>query len=202
MAPLPARYWPEILADYASQHLRDLVIIKEVSQVRRLREMVLTHFVLDQDGINPLAHGRCGCYFELIVFKLSEGYKSQALFVKLPSGECHNTSLMISQHWCRWWLGAARHQVINWTSVDLDLQHHMTSQGHNELTHRTLGQKGHSFAHIFKHNFLNVKYGILIWIQLELVTSGPVGSKSRLVQVSGLVLNRCQAIAWTNDDPM
>ena len=35
-----------------------------------------------------------------------------------PSGECHNTSLMISQHWFRQWLGAVRQQAITWTRVD------------------------------------------------------------------------------------
>ena len=38
--------------------------------------------------------------------------------VKLLSGECHLTLLMMSQHWFGWWLGAAREQVIIWTNVD------------------------------------------------------------------------------------
>ena len=28
------------------------------------------------------------------------------------SGDCHWTSLMISQHWFRWWLGATRQQPV------------------------------------------------------------------------------------------
>ena len=46
------------------------------------------------------------------------------------------TSLVISQHWFRQWLGAARHQAIAWANVDTDLCHHKASQslGHNELT--------------------------------------------------------------------
>ena len=56
--------------------------------------------------------------------------------MKLLSGECHNTSLIISQHWFRLWLGAVRQQAITWANVDLDLCRHMTSQGHNELIHK------------------------------------------------------------------
>ena len=34
----------------------------------------------------------------------------------------------------RQWLGAWWHQAITWTHVDKDLQCHMVSLGHNELT--------------------------------------------------------------------
>ena len=44
-----------------------------------------------------------------------------------------NTSLIISQHWFRQWLGAIRQQAITWANVDLDPCRHMTSLGHNEL---------------------------------------------------------------------
>ena len=36
--------------------------------------------------------------------------------VKLPSGECHRTSLMISQHWFRYWLSTVRQQAIHYLS--------------------------------------------------------------------------------------
>ena len=51
--------------------------------------------------------------------------------VKLPSDDCHCTSLMINQHWLRWWLYAIRQQAIgNGVSV---LCHHMASPGLNVL---------------------------------------------------------------------
>ena len=40
---------------------------------------------------------------------------------------------MISQHWFKQWLGATKQQVITYANVDLDLCHHMTSLGRNEL---------------------------------------------------------------------
>ena len=55
-----------------------------------------------------------------------------SLMKNLP-GECLWTSLMISQHWFRWWLGVVRQQAITWANVDPDLCHHMVSLGHNEL---------------------------------------------------------------------
>ena len=42
-------------------------------------------------------------------------------------------SLMISQYWVGWWLGAVRQQAITWAYVDPDLCRHMASLGHNEL---------------------------------------------------------------------
>ena len=43
-------------------------------------------------------------------------------------------SLMISQHWFRYWLGAVRQQAITWTNVDTDFCRLMSSPGRNELT--------------------------------------------------------------------
>ena len=40
---------------------------------------------------------------------------------------------MVSQHWCRLWLGAVRQQAITWANVDPDLCHHMASLSHNEI---------------------------------------------------------------------
>ena len=52
--------------------------------------------------------------------------------VKFPSTKCQQASLMISQHWFSWWLGAIRQQAITWTNVGPDLCGHMALQGHNE----------------------------------------------------------------------
>ena len=54
-------------------------------------------------------------------------------FVKLPSGDCHWTIVVISQHWFRWWLGAVRQQTIAWTNVHPDLCRHMASIGRNHM---------------------------------------------------------------------
>ena len=54
--------------------------------------------------------------------------------VELPWVNCRWASLMISQHWFRWWLGVVRQQAITWVNVDLVLCHHMVSLGHNGLT--------------------------------------------------------------------
>ena len=40
---------------------------------------------------------------------------------------------MISQHWYRKWLGAARQQAIIWLNIDPDLYRHMASQCHCKL---------------------------------------------------------------------
>ena len=53
--------------------------------------------------------------------------------VKLSSGECHKTPLMINQHWFRLWLDAFRQQTITRVNIDLDLCHHFTSLDRNEL---------------------------------------------------------------------
>ena len=52
------------------------------------------------------------------------------LLVKLHSGECQTTPLMMSQHWFRWWIGAVRQGAITWANVDPDICHHMASVGH------------------------------------------------------------------------
>ena len=55
---------------------------------------------------------------------------AEAYDMKLPPGDNHWTSLMISQHWFRLWLGAVRQQAITWANVDPDQCHHMASLGH------------------------------------------------------------------------
>ena len=69
---------------------------------------------------------RCG--LTVINFKLI----SQIYFLW---GECQKNSLVIIQHWIRWWLGAIRQQAITWANVDLELWCHMASPGHSELMH-------------------------------------------------------------------
>ena len=61
------------------------------------------------------------------------------IFREIPSEECHWTLLLTSQHWFRYWLGAARQKAITWANVDLDLCHQMVSLGHCELTRLLLG---------------------------------------------------------------
>ena len=69
------------------------------------------------------------------------------MFVKLSSGDCHRTLLMITQHCFRWWLGAVRHQAITWAIVDPDLSEVM------RLTIVVLN----FFNKPFKYNFYTLK---------------------------------------------
>ena len=55
--------------------------------------------------------------------------------LKLHSGKCHRTLLMISQHWFRYWLSAVRQQTITWASVHPYLCKCKATLGPNELTH-------------------------------------------------------------------
>ena len=48
--------------------------------------------------------------------------------MKLLSGECHRTPLMISQHWFRLW-----QQAITWASIDPIICRHMASLCHKKL---------------------------------------------------------------------
>ena len=52
---------------------------------------------------------------------------AQVSVAKLPSCDCHWASVIISQHWFRWWFGAFRQQVITCANVDSDPCRHMTS---------------------------------------------------------------------------
>ena len=70
---------------------------------------------------NLLVPGRFGFDLRSVILKLrnlDQVWISLTFLVKLPSGECHKTSLMISKHRFKWWLGSARPQVITWTNVD------------------------------------------------------------------------------------
>ena len=65
--------------------------------------------------VKSLAPGRYTCNIKLEIFKLILRINLPRTFpVKLPSGECPKSSLVISQHWLRWWLGAIRQ--LTWLS--------------------------------------------------------------------------------------
>ena len=58
----------------------------------------------------------------------------------LPCTSCESAlkwmpqnTLIISQHWFRYWLGAISYQAITWANVDPDMYHNLVSLGHNEL---------------------------------------------------------------------
>ena len=70
--------------------------------------------------VNSMAPWRLGstCVFlkvQCIIVQLIIQMRmmAHALSVKWLSGECHRTSVMISQHWFRWWLGLIRLQTIS-----------------------------------------------------------------------------------------
>ena len=68
--------------------------------------------------VNLSSPETCGCHFKLAIFKfISRIY--WAFPVKLPSGECHKTSLMISRQWFRKGLCAVRQQSIAWAPSPL-----------------------------------------------------------------------------------
>ena len=100
---------------------------------------------------------------KLVVFKLISRSVFGAFPVKLPSGECHKTSLWIGQHWFREWLGAIRQQSITWTNPDLQvLWQHLALPGHEELTHWGQSQNGCLCSR--QHFLINV----LVWKLLRL----------------------------------
>ena len=99
------------------------------------RQAMLQPHVSDQQFNCPQ---RCALYYRFDGQQFSsECYwlMVRVSLVKLPSDEYHWILLMISQHWCRWWLGAIRHHAITWANVDPDLCCHMASLDHNELVH-------------------------------------------------------------------
>ena len=71
-----------------------------------------------QGDLNELLEG---------IFKLFLSVMADVSLVKLSPGDCYWTSLMVSQHWFRYWLGAVRHHAITWANIDPDLCHHMAS---------------------------------------------------------------------------
>ena len=64
--------------------------------------------------INSLLPGWCGCHLRLVLLRVIPRIDTLSIPLKLHS----KTSLMISQHWTRWWLSAIRQQAITWTNVD------------------------------------------------------------------------------------
>ena len=63
-------------------------------------------------GLNEIVDKQISSLFPWLMAELS--------LVKLPSGECHWTLLMTTQHWFRWWLGAIRQEAITWANVNPD----------------------------------------------------------------------------------
>ena len=61
------------------------------------------------------------------------------------------------------------------------------------------GQNGCHFAdNIFRCNFVNENFGILIKILLKFVPKGPIDENPAFGLDNGLVPNRRQVIIWTN----
>ena len=82
---------------------------------------------LQQTGKPTLTHWPLEDVAVILNQSFSNSYQGQISWA-LPSGGCRWTSLMISQYWFRWWLGAIRQQAIDWANVDLDQCCRMTSQ--------------------------------------------------------------------------
>ena len=61
------------------------------------------------------------CVYHVSGFGAKRNHLMQLLLNSLAPGEYSKTSLMISQDWFRWWLGAVKQQAITWANVDTDL---------------------------------------------------------------------------------
>ena len=83
--------------------------------------------------INSFAPGRCGLSLKSEIFKPVSRIDILSIFYGITLSECHKASLMISQHWFKWWLVAVRQQAITWANVNPDLWCHMAPLGHNGL---------------------------------------------------------------------
>ena len=84
--------------------------------------------------INSLAHGKFEWNFRHVIYKQILVIDGWGISCEIALLWMSLASLMISQHWFRWWLGAVRQQVITWANVDPDLCRHMASLDPNELT--------------------------------------------------------------------
>ena len=98
---------------------------------------ILVHW-LQWRYFNSWAPGRCSDNFKDVIFKfiLQIDIMIMCIFCEIavecmPQGFRLMTSIMISQHWFREWLGAVRQQAITWTNVGKYPCRHMSSQCHN-----------------------------------------------------------------------
>ena len=91
---------------------------------------------------------------------------------------------MITQHWCRLWLGAIRQQAITWANVDPDLCHHMASLGLNELSwwEKTLL---HTYIHI-QPSFGQWEKMFHLWCLLSLAET-LLKQRQKQAHIDGLV---------------
>ena len=108
--------------------------------------------------------------------------------MKLLSGECHKTTLIISQHWFRQSFGVIRQH----TSPQPMLTQIYALLGYNVLTSRTRQNGWHFRGDLFKCISLNEKVWIsnIIWLQFV-----PKAG-------NGLAPDRRQAVTWTKDNPV
>ena len=104
------------------------VIEARASMIDYTHSCIPSHVLL----VNSLAPRKFEWNFRYLILQMISVICWLSL-VQLPWYECHWTSLMISQHWFRQWLGVVRKQAITWANVDPDLRRHMASLGHNEL---------------------------------------------------------------------
>ena len=85
-----------------------------------------------------------------------------------------------------------RWQAFTWATDGQELQHHVATTDHTDLTHLPLDKMAAILANDnFKYIFLNENDRILIWISLKSVPKSPIDNKPALVQV--------MAWCWTGD---
>ena len=80
-----------------------------------------------QKYLKSLAIGRWGCNLKVLILKFISRIDilSISCDTLLPSVEDHKTSLIISEHWFKYWLGAIRKWAITRASVDPDMCCHL-----------------------------------------------------------------------------
>ena len=73
--------------------------------------------------VKALAPGKCRCN---PIFRLITRIDIFSIYCEI--------AFMWMSYWFRWWRGVVRQQAIAQANLDLNLCHHMASQGYNELS--------------------------------------------------------------------
>ena len=118
--------------------------------------------------------------------------------VKLPWGECHKTSLIRSQHWFRWWLGAVRQQTITWANVDQDSWRLMSSLAGNNTNQNYFSANlyfKHGYRRKLHKSLLDCQTVVLLpvtrpqWVNLSRSNTQPLRCTSNLISSPSIRLS-------------
>ena len=108
-------------------------------------------------GVNSFAPGKFEWNFRYFIFQVISVIDGWGISCELAPRwmSLELTDDKSSQHWFRWWLGAARQQAITWANVYPDLCRHMVLLGPNELKllwgfHQPVGSIVRQTAPVFR----------------------------------------------------